>query len=100
MTLPYVLRDRRADILRRRREVQEQTILRRSHRNKARRELARPPSYPCSLGSRSVPNLLAANNQPTRRRVGKSHSEHCAGPIEGQARAAEVRVGLSQCPCP
>ena len=41
-----VLRGRREDILRRRREVKAQTIERRRRHNRALRELARPPSNP------------------------------------------------------
>ena len=41
-----VLRGRREDILRRRREVKTQTIERRRRHNRALRELARPPSNP------------------------------------------------------
>ena len=43
-----VLRGRREDILRRRREVKAQTIERRRQHNRALRELTRPPSDPCS----------------------------------------------------
>ena len=39
-----VLRSRREDILRRRREVKAQTIERRRRHNRALRELSRPPS--------------------------------------------------------
>ena len=60
-----VLRGRREDILRRRREVKAQTIERRRRHNRALRELARPPSNPSSLGFQSVPLLLVANT-PTR----------------------------------
>ena len=41
-----VLRGRREDILRRRKEVQAQTIERRRRHNRALRELTRPPSDP------------------------------------------------------
>ena len=41
-----VLRGRREDILRRRKEVQAQTIARRKHHNKALRELTTPQSDP------------------------------------------------------
>ena len=33
---------------------------------------------------------------PPRERVDRSPERHCAGPIMGQARAEEARVGLSQ----
>ena len=45
-----VLRGRREDILRRRREVKAQTIERRRQHNRALRELMLPPTEPRSLG--------------------------------------------------
>ena len=56
-----VLKGRRPEILRRRKEVQAQTIQRRRQHNRALRELTRPQSDPRSLGSQSVPILLVAN---------------------------------------
>ena len=57
-----VLRGRREDILRRRREVKAQTIEQRRQHNKALRELTTPQSDHGSLGSKTVPLLLVANS--------------------------------------
>ena len=57
-----VLKGRGQEILRRRKEVQAQTIQGRRQHNRALRELTRPQDHPGSLGSQSVPLLLVANN--------------------------------------
>ena len=64
-----VLKGRREDILRFRKNVQAQTIERRREHNRSLRELTKPRSAPWSLGSQSVPLLLVANSlrrSPTR----------------------------------
>ena len=60
-----VLKGRGQEILRRRKEVQAQTIQGRRQHNRALRELTRPQDHPGSLGSQSVPLLLVANTRAT-----------------------------------
>ena len=56
-----VLKGRREEILRRRKEVQTQTVERRRRHNRIQRELTTPRSEIRSLGANTVPLLLVAN---------------------------------------